>query len=694
MNNEVKLCQEAKRRLLARNIAVDSLTQQELQTLVCQLEIQKMELERHNEELIRSRQTLESTRDVYTHLFENAPVGYVILDENAIILKVNTTFAEMLGRNKVYIRDRNLAFFMLPEDNYLFKQQLEAINSSKGKFSAKIRFYRADGRILHIQLTGIRDTIDPASEPTPHQLHLTFTDISRHIQVEKALHKSWAFGHTILNSLKAHIAVVSLDGTLITVNDAWLRFGQTNQVTSLEKIGVGANYLNVCRQAAKTDEQARNVLAGIEAVLKGLLPSFSYTYHFDVDGTANWYFMDVMPLQEVTGGAVIVHINITPQRQAEEQVKQLNQKLADERNLLRTLLDTLPDYVYLKDRESRFITGNLPIAKTMGVETVDALVGKTDFDFYPRELATKFYNDEQNVIHTGKPIFDEEERLVNAEGISCWNSTSKVPLKNHNGEITGVIGVSRDITKRREMSDQLRQAQKMEAVGQLANGIAHHFNNMLTVLMGHVAFALDAIPPDHPLATDLGRIQLISERAAALTHQLLAFARKEEFRPRLVNLNHVITFLETIIKPMLHQTITLFIVLDPALESTKVDVNQFEQLLVSLIVNACEAMPDGGELSLKTANLELPTTKVYSHIEIPPGSYITLKVIDTGIGMSDAIQERIFEPFFTTKEVGQGTGLGLSSCYGIVHQHQGYITVESQPNQGATFSVFFPVRKT
>lgn len=685
MPNNTPLPWQIKKRLHTKNVGLKALSHKTLQELVYELELQ-------NDELRQTQQTLENSLNKYTHLYEFAPVGYVTIDSETVIQQVNATFVNMLGGvDKDFLLGKKLTSYIVWDDLHLFTAQLQKMGIPETKMSAEVRIHRANNDPLYVHLSGFYDHYYDGDTPDSAYIQISVADISHRVKLEGMQPTNDAASHTLLNLLTINIAILDQDGTIIAGNDAGQRFRQKNKLSPLARIDVGANYLRVCQQAAnQDDEQAREALAGIEAVLKGQMPLFSYTYSHQKNGTERSFLLRVTRLPEVTDGVVIVHVDITPQKQAEEQITQLDQKLADERNLLELLLNTLPDYVYIKDTESRFITSNLPVAKTMGVDSVEALIGKTDFDFYAPELATEFYQDEQDIIRTGQPIINQEFPLDDSIGNRRWISTSKVPLKNRKGEITGIIGISRDITKSRELTKQLRHAQKMEAVGQVASGIAHHFNNLLTVLMGHTSFALEAISPDQPIAEDIQRIQKITQRAAALTRQLLAFARKEDFRPQLVNLNNLIGTIEQILRPMLHQEVNLNVILDPTLDLVGIDVNQFEQLIVNLVVNALDAMPNGGDLIIKTSNLSLSNPKSYPYIKVPSGSYVALTVTDTGTGMSREVQARIFEPFFTTKEVGRGTGLGLSSCYGIVQQHDGYIAVDSQPGQGTTFTILFP----
>jgi len=257
--------------------------------------------------------------------------------------------------------------------------------------------------------------------------------------------------------------------------------------------------------------------------------------------------------------------------------------------------------------------------------------------------------------------------------------------------VAGIVVTMRDITERRRLEEQLRQAQKMEAVGQLAGGVAHDFNNLLTAILGYCHLMLDEISEEDPLRLDLLEIQQAGDRAAALTRQLLAFSRRQMLQPQVVNINTLVRQLEKLLSRLISEDVELVTALAPDLRSVMVDPASVEQILVNLAVNARDAMPVGGRLTIETANVELDDTDAVTHVTVKPGRYVMLAVGDTGEGMDAATRARVFEPFFTTKEQGKGSGLGLATVYGMVKQSGGYIWVYSEPAHGTMFKVYLPV---
>lgn len=265
------------------------------------------------------------------------------------------------------------------------------------------------------------------------------------------------------------------------------------------------------------------------------------------------------------------------------------------------------------------------------------------------------------------------------------------PVKDASEEIIGIAAIVRDISERKLLEKQLRQSQKMEALGQLSGGITHDFNNLLTVITGYCELLELQLPADGIPHKNCEQIKKAGERAASLTRQLLAFSRQQVLEPRVLNLNTVILDVEKMLSRVIGEDIELTTSLDAKLGSIKADRGQIEQVLMNLVVNARDAMPNGGRLSIATANIKVDDLFARYHPPQQPGQYVRLSVGDSGVGMNAETQARIFEPFFTTKEMGRGTGLGLSTVYGVIRQSGGYVWVQSEPGHGTNFEIYLPL---
>ena len=291
----------------------------------------------------------------------------------------------------------------------------------------------------------------------------------------------------------------------------------------------------------------------------------------------------------------------------------------------------------------------------------------------------------------------EEYRIIRPDGELRWIRDRAFPVKNEAGEVYRIVGIAQDITERRLARErerlleiQFHQAQKMESIGKLAGGVAHDFNNILTAIMGYTNFLADGPTRNGTWREDVEEIRKAAERAAGLTRQLLAFSRRQTLQPKVLDLNTEFTEMKNMLRRMVGEDIDWSVSLASGLGCIKADQGQIQQVLMNLIVNARDAMPSGGKLTVSTKNIQFQEPHAENNFIIPPGAYVVIAVSDTGGGIDENIKAHIFEPFFTTKEKGKGTGLGLAVIYGIITQCDGYIVIDSAPNKGTTFKIFFP----
>ncbi len=487
------------------------------------------------------------------------------------------------------------------------------------------------------------------------------------------------------------------------------------------------------------------------------------------------------------GGAFATFQDVTESRRAESE-------LSLERSLLSALMQNLPDHIYFKDTESRFVRSSKSQSETFGLSNASKIIGKSDEDFFSKEHAEKAFEDEQRIMRTGRPIVNMEERETWPDRPDTWVLTTKMPLRDEKGAIIGTFGISHDITERKQseerilnlarfpdqnphpvmrvtpdgsviyknkasdslaswtregytkvpteymaaltrawatgesleievkeeamtfivtfvpfivagyvnlygrnvteeksLSEKLTQSQKMEAIGRLAGGIAHDFNNILQVISGYCEVLKDKLNGENPLRKDVAEIARAAQRAATLTAQLLAFSRKQVLSPRVINTRELVHSMEKMLVRVIGEDVDLRTFLNPETGNVRADPGQLEQVLLNLAVNARDAMPSGGKLTIETDNRRFDEIYVREHPGAKAGQYVRITVSDTGVGMTPEAYRHVFEPFFTTKEKGKGTGLGLSTVYGIVKQSDGYINCYSEQGKGTTFTIYLPL---
>ena len=360
-------------------------------------------------------------------------------------------------------------------------------------------------------------------------------------------------------------------------------------------------------------------------------------------------------------------------------------QLAESEVRFRELVENAGDAFYLHDIEGRIIDANDRACESLGYTREELL------ELRMRDIEQNFSDQDISrileKITVGSP--------VTREGVHRRKDGTEFPVEVRLGKFQWrgrllCIALARDVTERTQLEQQLLQAQKMEAIGQLAGGIAHDFNNLLTAITCYSDLGIAKLPPDHRVTSYLQQIQRAAERGSQLTRQLLAFSRRQVIEPRVLNLNDLILNVDGMLRRIISEDIELVTLPAADLELVRVDPGQIEQVLANMVVNARDAMPDGGRLIIETANATLDEAYVRQHLDATAGDHVMVAVRDDGEGMTTEVKTHIFEPFFTTKEIGKGTGLGLSTCYGIVAQSGGHIAVESEPGEGAIFRIYFP----
>ncbi|MBI2682048.1 MAG: PAS domain-containing protein [Acidobacteriales bacterium] len=373
----------------------------------------------------------------------------------------------------------------------------------------------------------------------------------------------------------------------------------------------------------------------------------------------------------------------------QERQDRVTNELRRNRDLLEAIIEGTTEVVYLRDLEGRYVLVNGTACKVL-TRTREEIIGRRDEDFFPAANVHAIRESDAEVVRTGKACVTEDSLVIGGQTKTYFST--KGPHRDSTGKVIGVLGIAVDVTERRKMEEQLRKAQRMESIGTLAGGVAHDFNNLLTVIKGYSQLLLETAT-DGNTKEGMQEIDAAADRAAALTRQLLAFSRQQVLQPRIVDLNTVIRGMEKMLKRLIGEDVECRLRFADGLHPVLADPTQIEQVVMNLAVNARDAMPRGGVLRIQTANTEIGQSAGNGDSEIAPGSFVLLRVEDTGMGMDAATQAKVFEPFFTTKPQGKGTGLGLSTVYGIVKQSGGTIEFQSKVGEGTVFQIHLPVAK-
>jgi PAS domain S-box-containing protein len=636
----------------------------------------------------RAEESKQAHEQLLSAIFAASRDG-IAVEENGHLIYVNQSFARICGyANPEQLQGQHSSLVQAPEDNErMLDYGRRRLRGEAAPAVYEFNGRHKDGTLLHLEASVATGTI--GGKP---RVVAVIRDISERKKAERALRESEA-------RLELFFAQ-SLDGFYFLMLDkpvAWNDAIDKDQVLDYVEAHQRMTKVNdalVGQYGARPDQFLGRTLTEIfgpgrvpgKDVWRRLFNAGRFhveTREEKLDGTAMWIEGDYICLYDAEGritGHFGIQRDITKRKRAEE-------ALAASEAKYRSLVDNLEQGIFLKDEKGRYIAVNEPFCRGLNRPEPEVL-GQTDFELYPRPRAAKYAADDSVVLTHARRLEWEEDLPIG--GRSRTMRGIKTPVRGGQGAVIGVLGTLWDVTEQRNLEAQLRQAQRMEAVGQLAGGLAHDFNNLLTAILGNLSLVRSSLPPSDPHRALLEAAEQASVRAAELTRQLLGFSRRSILRPQPLNLNHTIGETLAILRPLIDPRIHLEIKRVPDLWTVRADPGQMSQLLMNLCLNARDAMPDGGQLLLQTENIALDEDQARHHPGARPGDYVRLAVGDTGHGISAEARERIFEPFFTTKQPGQGTGLGLAMVFGIVQQHQGWIECASAVDEGTRFDVFLP----
>ena len=619
------------------------------------------------------RKALHDAEAFYNSLVENLPQNAYRKDREGRFTFVNQRFCAAVGRSREEVLGRT-DFDLFPPELAAKNQQedLRVIETRQPFEAVETRTSLEGGRFF------VQVFKTPVCDITGNVIGIQgiFWDVTERETAAAALQQSEAVLSVFFRASPAAISIHTVQsGRLVEVNDRYCEFlgYQQDELIgrSILELGLWANpddrvtvIQRLLQEGAIHDHETRYRLKSGE--VRDVLVS--------------------MELIELAGESEPVLISMFTDI---TRLKQASQALADERKLLRTVIDNLPGQIFVKDTQGRYLVSNHSHWRALGAAAETELLGKTARDFLPGEIARADQTDDLALLETGQPVLDREE-TSDLGGKHYWHQLTKVPLRDEHGRIAGLVGIRHDITEKKQIEAQFLRSQRMESIGGLAGGIAHDLNNALTpILMASQFLKLTCTDPQ--TARVLDTIHESARRGAGMVKQILTFARGSEGENVHIQPKHLVGEMVEIARNTFSKAIQIRTQVSPDTWPLTGNPTRLHQILLNLCVNARDAMPDGGTLTLTAGNIQLDEAGVAISPEAKPGRYVVLTVADTGTGMPPEVRERIFEPFFTTKAPDRGTGLGLSTVNGIVKSHDGFLTVDSEVGRGTTFSVYLPV---
>ncbi len=565
-----------------------------------------------------------------------------------------------------------------PADRAAWREALQ--HPSRGVLPLPMRWRARDGRLVRT-LVRFFPALDRAGRPVVVE---ALVEVER----EAAPAARWLDAEEFFTLSLDLLCVAGTDGHLKRVNPAWEPTLGWSPAELTDR-----PYLDLVHpeDRERTAQEARRLERELEAV------AFENRYRCK-DGTYKWLLWNSRAVPQ-RGLIYAVARDITDRKRAEQALAQTvkgearlrkaaEASAAEAARRYRDVFESAPLGICQTKEDGEILTANSTLARMLGYSSEQELRARRVSELYlrPEERERLVAALEDTGTASGM-----EFQWRRRDGSPLWVLVDATAVREPTGKVRYYEAFVRDITREKLLEEQFLQAQKMEAVGRLAGGVAHDFNNLLTVIIGTTDLMLESLEPESPWREDLAQIRDASQRAAGLTRQLLTVSRRQVVEPVLLDLNAVVADLAGMLGRLIGEDVRLRTMASPVLGLIKADRGQVEQVLMNLVINARDAMPQGGTITIATELAALDTEYAERHMGVPPGRYAVLSVSDTGHGMDAETQRHIFEPFFTTKEKGKGTGLGLSTVYGIVKQSNGHIWVYSELGVGTTFKIYFPI---
>ncbi len=620
----------------------------------------------------RAEESLLREKDFIAALFNTVAALVVVLDPQGRIVRLNHAFVATTGYPLDTVMGKYFwDYFVIPEDLEKIKARFRGLQPSH--FPAAGQKYLVT-KAGERRLIAWSDTTILNKDGAVKFIISTGIDITARKKAEALLRESEKRYKMLFESAPDAILIMEADGEragrIVAANQA---AAAMHGYTVPEILDLNIAVLNPTVNAPPFNGRMPRILAG-DWIKEEIT-------HQRKDGTI--FPVEIHAgLMELEDRKYILAFDrdISERRQGEEALREAHQAQ-------QSLIQASPLAIFVLDPEGRVRMWN-PAAVRMFGWREEEVLGRP-LPTVPKDKLEEYQGFLKRIL-SGESLTGLELRRCRKDDSPIELRVFTAPLYDAHEQITGIMVMNADITESKRLKEQLLQAQKMEVVGRLAGGVAHDFNNLLTTITGYSELVLNFMDEDDPLRQDVAEIRMAGERAASLTRQLLAFSRKQLLQPKVLDLNLVMDNMGKMLQRLIGSDIDLVITPDTALGRVMADPGQIEQVILNLAINARDAMPQGGRLTIETANVDLKKSYTRGHMDLQPGPYVTLTISDTGSGMDPETKSHIFEPFFTTKEIGKGTGLGLSTVYGIIKQSGGHIAVHSEPGKGAAFQIYLP----
>jgi two-component system cell cycle sensor histidine kinase/response regulator CckA len=603
-------------------------------------------------------------------IFEGALDAMLLADDNGRYVEANPAACVLFGLTREELLGRRVSEFAAPGYR---PDEVWRRFSEQGRLRGRFPLVRPDGEQRELDFSAVTNVLPG--------LHLSILrDVTESRRAEELLtnelRENEARYRRIIETTSEGVWLIDVEGKTTFVNS---HMAEMLGYTREEMLGRSV--------FSFMDEESQALAhAKLQRRQQGVAESHEHTYR-KKDGTTLWALAKSNPIFDDQGrydGALGLITDISERRDAEEA-----------RRHLASIVESSDDAIISRDLDGRIRTWNQGAEKLFLYSAREA-IGRPIAMLYPPERSAEL-SDSSEDVNRGQTVTDVLVQAIRKDGSRVEVSVKASRLSDADGKVYGASVIARDLSEQhkiqstlRRTEEQLRQAQKMEAVGSLAGGVAHDFNNLLSIILSYTNLIVEDLKPGDPIRADLEEVYKAGARAAELTRQLLAFSRQQMLQPTVLDLNQIVAGLQKMLARLLREDIVLSVLASPTVGKVHADQGQIEQVIMNLVVNARDAMPHGGNLTIETANVRLDADYAANHHGVVPGPYVMVAVTDTGVGMDRATQDRAFDPFFTTKEKGKGTGLGLSTVYGIVQQSGGHVWLYSEPGKGTTFKIYLP----